>query len=148
MVSLVFLSRVVSNWQSLVGLNNSLSTLLKDKIIHLSERQVVLSLLITVVVDYKDQSVHKSIYRHAFIGNSPISLVNFCKNKLNLWTHTDRSDSQLSQVITKNYSNTPRVPMGIWGSVCDPRTQILGFGARPSIFKRTRTKKTLKKRQI
>ena len=33
-------------------------------------------------------------------------------------------DSQLSQVITKNYSTTPRVPMGIWGLVCDPRTKI------------------------
>ena len=29
--------------------------------------------------------------------------------------HTDRSGLQLSQVLTKNYSNAPRVPMGIWG---------------------------------
>ena len=34
---------------------------------------------------------------------------------------TDRSGLQLSQVLTKNYSNAPRVPMGILGSVCDPR---------------------------
>ena len=57
MVSLLFLSRVISDWQSLLGLNNSLSTLLKDKIIHLSEQQVFLALLITVVVNYRDQSV-------------------------------------------------------------------------------------------
>ena len=35
--------------------------------------------------------------------------------------HTDRSDSQLSRVITKNYSTTPRVPMGISGSAYDPQ---------------------------
>ena len=28
--------------------------------------------------------------------------------------HTDRSNFQLSRVITKNYSTTPRVPKGIW----------------------------------
>ena len=37
--------------------------------------------------------------------------------------HTEILDSQLSQVITKDYSNAPRVPMGTWGSVCDPKTQ-------------------------
>ena len=37
---------------------------------------------------------------------------------------TDRSGIQFSRVLAKNYSTTPRVPMGIWGSVCDPRTQI------------------------
>ena len=60
-------------------------------------------------------------------------------------SHTDRSDSQLSWVITKNYSTAPRVTMGVLGSVCDPRTQIWGFGARPSTFKGPRTKKPLKK---
>ena len=59
--------------------------------------------------------------------------------------HTDRSDSQLSQVNTKNYSNAPRVLMGIWGLVYDPRTQIWEFGAQSPTFKRTRTKKPLKR---
>ena len=36
--------------------------------------------------------------------------------------HTDRYDLQLSQVLTKNYSNAPRVPMGTWGSGDNPRT--------------------------
>ena len=62
--------------------------------------------------------------------------------------HTDRSDSQLSRVFTKNYSTAPRVPMGIWGSVLTQESIFRGFGARPSIFKRTRTKKLLKKSQI
>ena len=38
--------------------------------------------------------------------------------------HTDQSGLQLSRVLTKNYSATPRVPMGIWGSICDPKTRI------------------------
>ena len=38
--------------------------------------------------------------------------------------HTDRTDSQLYRAITENCSTAPRVPMGIRGSVCDPRTQI------------------------
>ena len=38
--------------------------------------------------------------------------------------HTDRSGLQFSRVLTKNYSTAPRVPMGIWGLVCDPETQI------------------------
>ena len=35
-------------------------------------------------------------------------------------THTDRSGLQLSRVLTKSYSTTPRVLKGIWGLVCDP----------------------------
>ena len=47
----------------------------------------------------------------------PIGLYN-----LECAMHTDRSESQLYRVFTKNYFNAPRVPMGIWGSVYDPRT--------------------------
>ena len=36
--------------------------------------------------------------------------------------HIDRSGLQLSWVLSKTYSTTPTVPMGIWGSSCDPRT--------------------------
>ena len=37
-------------------------------------------------------------------------------------SHTDRPELQLSWVLTINYSTAPRVLMGIWGSVCNPRT--------------------------
>ena len=37
-------------------------------------------------------------------------------------SHTNRPELQLSRVLTIKYSTTPRVPMGIWGLVCDPRT--------------------------
>ena len=58
--------------------------------------------------------------------------------------HTDRSELQLSRVLTKNYSTSPRVPMGTWVSGGNPITQIKGFGCRPSSFKRTRSQKPLK----
>ena len=36
--------------------------------------------------------------------------------------HTDRSELQLSRVLTKNYSTSPRVPMGTWVSGGNPLT--------------------------
>ena len=43
------------------------------------------------------------------------------QNDLSSRRHTDRFNSQLSQVIPKNYSTAPRVPIDTWGLVCDPR---------------------------
>ena len=43
------------------------------------------------------------------------------KNKQTKGLDTDRSEIQLSRVLTKNYSTASRVPMGIWGLVYDPR---------------------------
>ena len=53
--------------------------------------------------------------------------VTFQKKTLYLYLHTDRSGLQLSKVFTKNYSTAPRVPMGILGLVCDPRTRFSGL---------------------
>ena len=50
----------------------------------------------------------------------------------------------MSRLITKNYSTSPKVPMGIQGLTWTPTSQMQGFGARPSSFQRTRIKKPLK----
>ena len=50
----------------------------------------------------------------------------------------------MSRLITKNYSTSPKVPMGIQGLTWTPTSQMQGFGARPSSFQRTRIEKPLK----
>ena len=46
---------------------------------------------------------------------------------------TDISDSQLSPVIIKNYSNAPRIPMGIRGLVQFPNINIITLVKRKDI---------------
>ena len=50
----------------------------------------------------------------------------------------------MSRLITRNYSTSPKVPMGIQGSTWTPSSQMQGFGAGPSSFQRTRIEKPLK----
>ena len=45
------------------------------------------------------------------------------------------------KALIKNYSPLPRISMRTWGPGGTPWNQIQGFGARPSSFKRTISKK-------
>ena len=71
----------------------------------------------------------------------------FC-NTMSFWNetnwviaHYDRPELQFSLVLnTKDYLISPRVPMGMLGSERKLRTDIYGFDARQSSFKRTRTR--------
>ena len=58
------------------------------------------------------------------VGQSPLAAARV--GKLLIITIA-RSDSQLSLVITKNYSTAPRVPMGIWGQYVTPEPRFSGL---------------------
>ena len=44
----------------------------------------------------------------------PWCIISLLKALINLKQHNDRSNIQLYQVLTKNYSTSPGVPIGTW----------------------------------
>ena len=78
------------------------------------------------------------------IFNKKLTLcaINVCHKQVH---HTDISELQLSQACTKKVLHHSQDTHWFWGSGGNPRTQTHGFGALPSSFKRTRTKKLSKR---
>ena len=74
----------------------------------------------------------------------PWCIVFLLKALINLKQHNDWSNIQLYQVLTKNYSTSPGVPIGTWRDQEGISEPIKEFSAQPSIFRWTRSQNPLK----
>ena len=58
----------------------------------------------------------------------PWCIISLLKALINLKQHNDRSNIQLYQVLTKNYSTSPGVPIGTWRGqegISEPNFRVL-----------------------
>ena len=66
----------------------------------------------------------------------PWCIVSLLKALINLKQHNDRSNTQLYQVLTKNYSTSPEVPIGTWrGQEGIPKPNFRGLVLNHQVLK-------------